>query len=258
MPKLVPAAHARVLVPLDLTTDGSDAFEHALKVALVTKGTVVPLHVHDRDEDPTWAAMPRVRDVLIRWGILNKDAGPTAFDELGISVVPHDRTARRAEFAVEVEAAVHEYDLVVMHSGVRQGLDRFLTHSTSLEIARRVPSAALLLSARTTPLVATKASIDAAVAFARALGVDRAHGTLFHIGADIPEVRLPYGWSWDTRQEQSGAVANRVVELADELNSDLIVMASRGHDSLRDALLGSVTDRVAPRAHCPVLISPMS
>lgn len=277
MPKMVPAEHARVLVPMDLSSESSDAFEHALKIALVTRGTVVPLHVHEKGEEPRWAAMPRVRDVLIRWGELGGEAGPTAFEELGITVQPHDREARRAEFAVEVETAVHEYDLLVMHSGVRQGVDRWLTHSTSLGIARRVPSAALLLSARSKALVAretgvvslrhvlvplgdakeAQSAVDAAVAFAKALGVARAHGTLFHVGPDIPPVNLPEAWSWDTRQEQGGSIAAKVVEAADALDSDLIVMASRGHDSLRDSLFGSITERVAPRAHCPVLISPM-
>jgi nucleotide-binding universal stress UspA family protein len=36
--------------------------------------------------------------------------------------------------------------------------------------------------------------------------------------------------------------------------ADLIVMSSRGHDSLGDHILGSTTDRVLRHAPCPVLV----
>ena len=62
------AEPTRVLVPLDLSSNGHDAFEHALKIALVTRGVMVPLDVHAADRAPTWQAMPMAREVLVRWG----------------------------------------------------------------------------------------------------------------------------------------------------------------------------------------------
>jgi nucleotide-binding universal stress UspA family protein len=52
-----------------------------------------------------------------------------------------------------------------------------------------------------------------------------------------------------------GPVWERITQAAREERADLIVMATRGHDSLSDVLLGSNTDRVVRHAPCPVLVA---
>lgn len=47
--------------------------------------------------------------------------------------------------------------------------------------------------------------------------------------------------------------ASAIVELADELGADLIVMGTRGHTGLKHVLLGSVAERVLRHAPCWVL-----
>jgi nucleotide-binding universal stress UspA family protein len=51
-----------------------------------------------------------------------------------------------------------------------------------------------------------------------------------------------------------GGVAEEIVELAKDLETDLIVIGSRGHGGLRRAIEGSISDFVVRRAHCPVMI----
>lgn len=51
-----------------------------------------------------------------------------------------------------------------------------------------------------------------------------------------------------------GRPADKIVETAKEGNFDIIVMGSRGLGGVKEFLLGSVSDRVADEAACPVLI----
>jgi nucleotide-binding universal stress UspA family protein len=57
-------------------------------------------------------------------------------------------------------------------------------------------------------------------------------------------------WVADTR-----AIADTIVERADELNVDLIVLGARGLTGIR-AFLGSVSNHVLQHAHRPVLVIP--
>lgn len=51
-----------------------------------------------------------------------------------------------------------------------------------------------------------------------------------------------------------GRPADKIVEAAKEENVDMIVMGSRGLGGVKQLFLGSVSDRVADEAPCPVLI----
>jgi nucleotide-binding universal stress UspA family protein len=54
---------------------------------------------------------------------------------------------------------------------------------------------------------------------------------------------------------EAGTVWDRICKVAEEERADLIVMATRGHDSLADRVVGSNTERVVRHAPCPVLVS---
>ncbi|MBS7634476.1 universal stress protein [Candidatus Bathyarchaeota archaeon] len=51
-----------------------------------------------------------------------------------------------------------------------------------------------------------------------------------------------------------GSPADKIVEESKEGNFDLIVMGSRGLGGIKGFLLGSVADRVADLAQCPVIV----
>jgi nucleotide-binding universal stress UspA family protein len=53
----------------------------------------------------------------------------------------------------------------------------------------------------------------------------------------------------------TGAPWDRIVKVAEEERSDLVVMATQGHDSVRDGIIGSNTERVLRHAPCPVLVA---
>ena len=58
-----------------------------------------------------------------------------------------------------------------------------------------------------------------------------------------------------TAQIHKGPVWDRIVHTARLERADLIVMSTRGHDSLADRVVGSNTERVVRHAPCPVLVA---
>jgi universal stress protein A len=50
-----------------------------------------------------------------------------------------------------------------------------------------------------------------------------------------------------------GPAYHEIIEAADELEADLIVIATHGYTGLKHVLLGSTAERVVRHAHCPVL-----
>jgi len=57
-----------------------------------------------------------------------------------------------------------------------------------------------------------------------------------------------------SKQLVNGRPADKIVEIANEGKFDLIVMGSRGAGGIKEFFLGSVSDRVADEARCPVLL----
>jgi nucleotide-binding universal stress UspA family protein len=45
-----------------------------------------------------------------------------------------------------------------------------------------------------------------------------------------------------------------IVELAEELKAELLVIGAKGHSALYERLIGSRADRIVQLAHCPVLV----
>jgi nucleotide-binding universal stress UspA family protein len=108
------------------------------------------------------------------------------------------------------------------------------TFSAEVVALHVVPSASLRSLAGTPAVDAVETPSEAAVArFCRSEF------------AQVPlSVRVETGTVWD-----------QICRVAAEERADLIVMATRGHDSLADRILGSNTERVVRHAPCPVLIS---
>jgi nucleotide-binding universal stress UspA family protein len=52
----------------------------------------------------------------------------------------------------------------------------------------------------------------------------------------------------------AGHPVRRVVELADELGADLLVIGATGHSALYERMIGSRADRIIQLAPCPVLV----
>lgn len=57
---------------------------------------------------------------------------------------------------------------------------------------------------------------------------------------------------------QKGKAEQEILKYAEKINADLIVMGRQGSSSLGTHLFGRVTEKIARKANCPVLIIPYS
>lgn len=74
---------------------------------------------------------------------------------------------------------------------------------------------------------------------------------LSQIQSSIPDVKIEY-------KAVNGHATETIVDAAQSMHADLIVMGTFGRTGFRRFFLGSVADHVLRRAPCPVLVVPLS
>ena len=191
-------------------------------------------------------------------------------------------------------AAAHDVDLMVMGTHGRRGMKRFMLGSVAEEVVRHAACSVLTvrgeddrgpdtidrvlapvdLAEMTEPLLHTShevaQSFDAQLDILHVVEplpfpVPLLGGVTLHDLLPDPEDRARKQLSTlaNALVDDNGPIKTHVTEghadmailqAADELDTDLIVIASHDMSRLEQVLLGSVTARVMRRAACPVLI----
>jgi nucleotide-binding universal stress UspA family protein len=275
-----PRALGRILHPTDFSAGGETAFVHGLKLALTGKGHFHLVHAEPErmPDDADWAAFPGVRDTLARWGLLEQGA-PTAAvaQKLGLRVTKVDVDDRKPMHAILRFLEEHPCDLIVLATHGREGLPRLMRGSVAEPLARQAQLPTLFLphgcfgfvDARNgevqlrnvlIPVAASPSAspaISEAVELANGLGASGTVFHLLHVGAD--ELATPVEPRYEPRLRRlrrSGPVVETIVQIADEVAADLVVMATAGHEGFLDAFRGSTTEQVLRQAKRAMLAVP--
>lgn len=214
--------------------------------------------------------------------------------EHGIDITPHVvRGIAPAEVIVETAASLGS-DLIVMGTHGRRGLSHLLLGSVAGRVVRTSPAPVLTIrgdasiSSRGIRQIlvphdfsdASTTAVEQAAAWGEALG---ASITLLHV---VEPVVYPEFYAVDVMSDQTmdrliersgkaleiaaaslphasvttlvdkGRAAERIVEIADPEQFDLVIMATRGLSGLEHVLLGSVAESVLRRSRVPLLSVP--
>ena len=274
---------SRIVHATDFSTASEAAFAHGLRVALAVRGHFYLVHAEhlDAGDDGDWAAFPGVRSTLVRWGLLPVDADPAAVaDKLGLRITKAEIPDARPTDGVLRFVENNRCDFLVLATHARDGLARLLQGSIAETLARRaqIPTLFLPVGARgfvdaatgaprlrqiLQPIAASATPGEAAslaLRMADALGCGEAVLHALHVGAadEAPTLTVSAQHQPRLRRLQAeGAIVATIVEQADALDADLIVMATRGHDGLLDRLMGSTTEQVLRLANRPLLAVPI-
>ena len=265
----------RIAHPTDFADESAFAFYHALRLAVAARSELDILHVEKEVQSFSTEEYPSVDKVLTRWG-MSSDALQRDGDRIR-TIAPYGKEPVHPILEYMDEALP---DLMVVATHGRVGVDRWLHREIAQKLARRralntlfVPYGEEGFVSPTKGTVeihhvlvpvdwipAPQGAVDMAAELAALLGCDAVDFTLLHMNADardFPAVDTPAsdGWTWHKRSG-SGDVVEGILTAAAEVDADLIVMVTQGHDGFLDALRGSTTERVLGGAQCPLLAVP--
>lgn len=278
--------YQRILHPTDLSESSKFAFAHALKIALCAtnqgRASLEILHCNSGSKKKPFEEFPKVRQRLIRWGILPEGAGKREVVELGLNVLKQLNWGQpEAEIAKESEE--HEADLLVMTSHARGGWSHSLQASVSSNAIQRSQVPGLLLPSEEKGfvqfgtgkldlqriLVAVAPdpepwpALQEAARLLLSLGKEcPTAGELYqvYVGSeeDFPQSKeptLPEGWTWK-RQILSGQPVEALQRWAIEFKPDLTVMTSQGRKTWKDRWFGSTLEYLLGQLQSPILVAP--
>jgi nucleotide-binding universal stress UspA family protein len=262
-----------ILHPTDFSEDNEAAFIHAVRLAAAGKSALHVLHV---EEEPGLLAaedrFPKARGFFQRWGLIDPGVEAGAIeDRLGVKIVNKSIASEDVAGAIGGYAEAHACDLLVLATHAPGWFERLLAGSLAEESARLSHAPALFLRAGQQgfvdaasgkvrlrrvlmPVSAEVAPMHAwgfAAPFVRMLE-PTAEFHLLHVGDTLPT----YGNLLPHVELRRGPVVETILEVAEEIGPDLIVMATQGHKDLIDAITGSTTEQVLREAPCPVLTAP--
>jgi nucleotide-binding universal stress UspA family protein len=262
-----------ILHPTDFSEDNEAAFIHAVRLAVAGRSALHVLHV---EEEPGLLAaegrFPKARELFARWSLIEPGVEPRAVEEhLGVRIVNKSVASEDIASAIGAYAEANSCDLLVLATHAPGWLERLLAGSVAEESARLSHAPALFLRAGAHGFVEAANGkiklrrvlmpVSAEVAPMHAWGFasplvrmlePTAEFHLLHVGDTLPT----YGNLLPHVELRRGPVVETILEVAEEIGPDLIVMATEGHKDLIDAITGSTTEQVLREAPCPVLTAP--
>jgi nucleotide-binding universal stress UspA family protein len=269
--------------PSDFSEASEIAFVHALKIALTSKALLSMLHVESNSESHSdWQDFPGVRETLERWKLIPPGSPKKAVIDLGIDVCKivaagQDKDPVKACLQyLEINSA----DLIVLAVRRHEGIMKWLGKSVGEPIARGAKEMTLFIPEGVEgfvsredgsvhlqniliPVAAKPSAQPAVEAVSRLiLSLKLPPGTVTLLSVspegEMPSLNLPAdtGWTWNQKIVE-GHPTDTILQTADFLNADLIVMTTDGPDGFLDGLRGTTSERVLWKAKCPVANLPI-
>lgn len=262
-------AHPLVIVhATDLHPGGGVAFAHALALARSSGASLVSVHASTQGE--VARPMPLASEVLGQWG-----ASATVDHRAVRHTCCDDPVDTLIDFLRRQPA-----DLLVLATQQVSGLRRVLHDSVSEAVARNTHLPALFLpfgkdgfidaqtghSRLRAVVVPAESASEARIALAALDRLVQVEGraalevVVLYVGEAAPFTvdDLPRDTAFPVRiASRKGRLNQEISSLVDEVNAGLVVMATRGHDGVRDMLFGSHTEQALHTLSCPLLSVPV-
>lgn len=239
---------------------------------------------------PEARALHKTADASV-YEMLQKSMEP--YDTEGLRVELVKQRSARISSAITRYAEREKIDLIIMGSHGKSGFKRLLLGSVTAEVLRKAPCSVLTVpekdGVKPGQIAKILVPIDLSDYSAEVLRWARDFAESYHAHLDVLHVVEPFAFPTsitgintiydivpdlhakvETRMKEllseiggvsvsyrlhiaDGHAANTILEFAEDLASDLIILGTRGLTGAERFFIGSVSDRVARSAPCPVL-----
>jgi len=270
-----------VFYPSGFAESGDAAFMHALKITMANKGLLWLLNVeNDSSQNTESHQFPGIRDTLEGWGVIAAESERSEVANLGFNVRKVCATNRDPVSTCLDFLSFYNVDLVVLAARQHDSMVSWFEKTIGQPISRVAGQPTLFIpkdvdgfvskvdgSVRLNKIlipITGKPCARESLDFAQRLiqSLEQPHGTvtLLHVGTldSLPHVAPPdvAGWNW-VAQTLPGNPAEMILQQADQLDVDLIVMTTDGPDRFIDNFLGTTSERVLRRSTCPIVVLPV-
>ena len=271
-----------VLCVTDFSQQSMNAFAHALTLAMNTRCHFTLLQVGTKEGAPQeWSGIPGVRDLLERWGYLERGTPECAmFEKLQLDVSKVFKRTRDSYKAVREILNEKQIDVVVVAAGGAGGFTSWIRPSVAEAAPDTWRTMTLVVPAHDNGFVSQQTghhtlrnivvpvsanlhpetAITYAMRFAVFSSEDVINVHLLHVGdaARAPQVQVPERPYLTWRHvHRTGSPVSRIIESVREVEADLIVVTTPGKRGFLDSVLLTVPDQVVRLSTCPVLAVPV-
>ena len=252
----------------DLHPDGGVAFAHGVALARDARAQLVSFNAGDGAQA---RPMPNTGLLLESWG--------GAADSVPHTAVAHTCCEDPVDTILDGLRPM-EPELIVAGTHQWSGFSRAIHESVSESVAVQGLAPTLVLPIGEPGFVdqdtgeveldkilipvgddqETAAAVNSLTVLLERLGIEDIDLYLLRVGGDeVPESLLTPegpGWRWH-RETRSGKPVDGIVAACEELDCDLVVMASRGQDGFLDIIRGTQTQQVMRKIAAGLLIIPV-
>ncbi len=263
--------------PTDFSSDPDIAFAHALKLAWATNSKLTLFHVNERLEELNWQDFPSVSARLAKWDLHSKEHHADRITHSNIEVEKIFHRGKEPSSSILHHLNRHPADLIVLATHQLGGQPFF--HSVSESVSRKSHMMTLFVPLSTDGFVSPEdgtihlqnilipidydpqpgVAFNAISTMLNTLNCEPVSVTVLYIGEDdemplhYPSQRENDTWNHIVQYDE---IVHGILKAEQEIEADLIVMPTQGHQGFLDALRGSTTEQIVRHAHCPVLAIP--
>jgi len=270
-----------VFYPSGFSESSEVAFMHALKITMANQGLLWMLNVERRSlQNSEDHQFPSIRETLERWGSIPEDTPKS-----GVAILGFDVRKVTAASEEPVKTCIeflnfYRVDLVVLAAPQHDSMVSWFEKKIGQPSTRVAGQPTLFIPKDVDGFVSKvdgsvclqnilipitgKPCANESLDFSQRLirSLEQPHGTvtLLHVGTreSCPHIEPPEvaGWTW-VLQILSGNPAETILQKAEQLDADLIVMTTDGPDRFIDMFLGTTSERLLRRSNCPIIVLPV-